>query len=138
MINSFIRSAFISSSPKTYSHEAFVEDYSKRRVNLSLLQRGLLALGSASISITNPYRGDMIACLGETTGESALEHCQREMMSSEEGRRILTEKPRINTQTVDLDYLKNLPEETVGKTYYDFLVNNVRAFFIIFYVVEFF
>ncbi|XP_058797043.1 ubiquinone biosynthesis protein COQ4 homolog, mitochondrial-like isoform X2 [Phymastichus coffea] len=113
-----------SSTYKPFSHDAFVEDYAKRRVELSILQRALLAAGSATISITNPYRGDMIACLGETTGETALNHCLRQMMASEEGQRILNDKPRINTATVDLDYLKSLPAATVGKTYSDFLENN--------------
>lgn len=36
------------------------------------------------------------------------------------------EAPRINSSTVDLERLKNLPEGTVGKVYHDFLEKNVR------------
>ncbi|XP_008217464.1 ubiquinone biosynthesis protein COQ4 homolog, mitochondrial isoform X2 [Nasonia vitripennis] len=111
-------------SPRGYSYEAFVEHYAKHHVDLSLLQRALLTAGSATISITDPFRGDMIACLGETTGDPALRHCRSQMLTTAEGQRILTEKPRINTQTVDLAYLKGLPEGTVGKTYSDFLEAN--------------
>lgn len=86
----------------------------------------LLTAGSAVISLANPFRGDMIACLGETTGTNALVHCRQQMESTVEGQRILAEKPRVNTSTVDLSRLKDLPPGTVGKTYRDFLENNVR------------
>ncbi|XP_032672483.1 ubiquinone biosynthesis protein COQ4 homolog, mitochondrial isoform X3 [Odontomachus brunneus] len=81
-------------------------------------------MGSAVISLANPYRGDMIACLGETTGKNALVHCHRILKSTAEGQRILEQKPRVNTSTVDLSYLKDLPPGTVGRTYRDFLDNN--------------
>lgn len=106
--------------------ETFLEDYSKHHIPLSSLQRVLLAVGSSAISLANPFRGDMIACLAETTGTKALMHCHRQMKSTEEGQRILARKPRINTSTIDLSYLKSLPEGTVGRTYHDFLDNNVR------------
>ena len=83
-------------------------------------------MGSAAISLANPYRGDMIACLGETTGRNALMHCHQQMKNTNEGQRILAQKPRINTSTVDLSYLKDLPLGTVGRTYRDFLDDNVR------------
>ncbi|XP_012523413.1 ubiquinone biosynthesis protein COQ4 homolog, mitochondrial [Monomorium pharaonis] len=104
--------------------DAFLEDYAKHHVSLSPLQRALLTVGSAAISLANPFRGDMIACLGETTGTNALAHCHRQMKSTSEGRRILAEKPRVNTSTVNLSYLKDLPPGTVGRTYRDFLGDN--------------
>lgn len=106
--------------------EAFLEDYAKHHVSLSPLQRVLLTVGSAAVSLMNPYRGDMIACLGETTGTNALARCRQLMKSTSEGQRILAQKPRINTSTVDLSYLKDLPPGTVGRTYRDFLDDNVR------------
>ncbi|KYN19448.1 UDP-sugar transporter UST74c [Trachymyrmex cornetzi] len=104
--------------------EAFLEDYAKHHVSLSPLQRVLLTMGSAAISLANPSRGDMIACLGETTGRNALMHCHQQMKNTNEGQRILAQKPRINTSTVDLSYLKDLPSGTVGRTYRDFLDDN--------------
>ncbi|KAG5346686.1 US74C protein, partial [Acromyrmex charruanus] len=104
--------------------EAFLEDYAKHHVSLSPLQRVLLTMGSAAVSLTNPSRGDMIACLGETTGRNALVHCHQQMKNTNEGQRILAQKPRINTSTVDLSYLKDLPPGTVGRTYRDFLNDN--------------
>lgn len=69
----------------------------------------------------------MIACLGETTGANALVYCHQQMTNTSEGQRILTQKPRINTSTVNLSLLRDLPIGTVGRTYYDFLDKNVRC-----------
>lgn len=67
----------------------------------------------------------MIACLGETTGAHSLRNILAEMRRSEEGSRILIDKPRINTRTIDLDALKNLPEDSFGYLYRKFLDDNV-------------
>lgn len=37
------------------------------------------------------------------------------------------DRPRINTSTLDLDYLRQLPKETFGHAYYRFLADNVSA-----------
>lgn len=111
-----------------YSREAYKDDFAKNHVPLTSFQRTLLAAGSAFISITNPYRGDMIACHGETTGEKALIYCWKQMQNTHEGQRILDQRPRIHSSTVDLLALKNLPDGTVGKTYSSFLEVNVRIF----------
>ncbi|XP_014476724.1 PREDICTED: UDP-sugar transporter UST74c-like [Dinoponera quadriceps] len=118
------RSVFSGRFATTSTSKTFLEDYAKHRVSLSPLQRVLLTAGSAAISLANPHRGDMIACLGEITGTNALVHCHRMLKSTAEGQRILEQKPRINTSTVDLSYLKDLPPGTVGRIYRDFLDNN--------------
>ncbi|TGZ38176.1 Ubiquinone biosynthesis protein COQ4, mitochondrial [Temnothorax longispinosus] len=104
--------------------KAYLEDYAKHHVSLSPLQRVLLTMGSAAVSLANPYRGDMIACLGETTGTNALVRCHQWMKDTSEGQRVLAQKPRVNTSTVDLAYLRDLPPGTVGRTYRDFLDDN--------------
>lgn len=67
----------------------------------------------------------MIACLGETTGGLSLSKNLELMRASEEGQRILHDKPRINTSTIDLDALRALPQTTFGHTYVKFLDDNV-------------
>lgn len=47
------------------------------------------------------------------------------MEESEEGQEILRSRPRINTNTVNFDKLRKLPEGTFGKAYSDFLEKNV-------------
>lgn len=68
----------------------------------------------------------MIACLGELTGYEALHNILETMNSSEEGKRILEQKPRINTTTVDLEMLKRLPPYSFGRVYVEFLETNVN------------
>lgn len=46
------------------------------------------------------------------------------MMEDPEGYRILAQKPRINSKTVDLEYLATLPETTLGGEYLNFLKRN--------------
>ena len=111
---------------RRYASDGFIEDFSKHHVQLSRLQRTVLTAGAAALSLADPFRADMIACLGETTGGSALSHCLHRMRSSNEGQRILDERPRINTNTVDFSKLRDLPNGTLGKTYHNFLEVNVR------------
>jgi ubiquinone biosynthesis protein COQ4 len=70
----------------------------------------------------------MIACLGETTGVTALQRILEHMENSPEGVEILSEKPRINTKTVDLEKLRQLPENTFGRKYWEFLDKNVSQY----------
>jgi ubiquinone biosynthesis protein COQ4 len=63
----------------------------------------------------------MVAVFGETTAGPALPQMLDRMLESEEGRRILKERPRINSNTVDLAALARLPEGTFGKTYVTWL-----------------
>ncbi|XP_066138874.1 ubiquinone biosynthesis protein COQ4 homolog, mitochondrial [Euwallacea fornicatus] len=103
---------------------SFKEDFEKNHCSINPFQRYLLTIGSATISLLNPYRGDLIACLGETTGVDALKYMKSCMEQSKEGRQILQEQPRINTKTVLMNHLKHLPEDTLGYTYHKFLEKN--------------
>ncbi|XP_078739185.1 ubiquinone biosynthesis protein COQ4 homolog, mitochondrial [Lampetra fluviatilis] len=87
-------------------------------------QRALLAAGSAFMSLYNPYRHDMVAVLSETTGVSALRRLRSAMADTEEGRRVLSERPRISTSTLDLPRLRSLPAGTLGHEYTEFLRRN--------------
>lgn len=92
------------------------------------MQRAILAAGAAAISFVDPFRGDMIACLAETTGTDALSYCHRKMLATSEGSRILARKPRISSSTIDFSALRRLPQGTLGRIYCDFLDVNVSSF----------
>src|SRR5271156_5689556 len=91
-------------------------------VPLSTTERGLLAFGSAFMSLYNPWRGgmiftlnqltaDMVAALGEATASPFFINKLRDtMLSDPTGRRILREQPRITSTTLDIEKLKNLPD----------------------------
>lgn len=87
-------------------------------VPLTYLERGALALGSAFGSLKNPYRHDLIASLGEATAKPYfISRLHRAMLSDPTGRRILRDRPRITSQTMSLERLRQLPENTVGRAY---------------------
>ena len=73
------------------------------------------------MAISDPSRGDMVATFGETTGHFALKTMRNKMAADPVGRQILTDKPRIRTSSVDVDYLSSLPENTFGRVYAQFL-----------------
>ncbi|KAF6123747.1 coenzyme Q4 [Phyllostomus discolor] len=83
----------------------------------SPLQKALLAAGSAGMALYNPYRHDMVAVLGETTGRRALKVLRDQMKRDPEGAQILQERPRISLSTLDLGKLQSLPEGSLGREY---------------------
>lgn len=92
----------------------------------SRLQKVLLAAGSAGMALYNPYRHDMVAVLGETTGCHTLKVLRDRMKKDPEGAQILQERPRISLSTLDLGKLQSLPEGSLGREYVRFLdVNRV-------------
>lgn len=93
-------------------------------IPLTNLQKLLLAIGSGVTAIIDPYRHDLVADFGETTGYQALKWMEKGMMSSEEGRQILADKPRLRTSSVDFKELERLPENTFGYHYARFYIDN--------------
>uniref|UniRef100_A0A8D1G6Y2 Coenzyme Q4 n=2 Tax=Sus scrofa TaxID=9823 RepID=A0A8D1G6Y2_PIG len=91
----------------------------------SLLQKALLAAGSAVMALYDPYRHDMVAVLGETTGRRTLKFLRDQMKRDPEGAQILQERPRISMSTLDLEKLRSLPEGSFGCEYLRFLDVNV-------------
>ncbi|KAJ4477497.1 coenzyme Q biosynthesis protein Coq4-domain-containing protein [Lentinula aciculospora] len=86
-------------------------------IPLNPFENAFLAVGSAVMSLLDPYRADLIAALGETTAGPALPRLRDIMLASPEGRQILKDRPRISTKTVDMNALAQLPESTLGRTY---------------------
>jgi ubiquinone biosynthesis protein Coq4 len=64
---------------------------------------------------------DMVAAVGDLTSGPILPTLRDHMLASPEGRRILKERPRINTNTVEMQKLASLPEGTFGRTYVTWL-----------------
>lgn len=90
-------------------------------IHTTCFQKSLLAVGSATLSLATPWRDDMIAVMGEVTGDQAIRYMHGKMKNDHVGSRILEERPRINSKTVDYDHLRTLPEDTFGKKYIDFI-----------------
>ncbi|GFT07269.1 ubiquinone biosynthesis protein COQ4 homolog, mitochondrial [Nephila pilipes] len=109
-------------------HQKFSENISKPLYNdhipTSLVQKTLLTLGSSVLCITDPFRHDMIAVLGETTGYTSAKQIREKMLNDPEGNAILNDKPRINSNTLDYKFLASLPHGTLGHAYLTFLKDN--------------
>ncbi|XP_047665231.1 ubiquinone biosynthesis protein COQ4 homolog, mitochondrial isoform X1 [Tachysurus fulvidraco] len=88
------------------------------------IQKALLAVGSGVAALQNPYRHDMVAVLGETTGHLALLKLKHRMSIDPEGHTILTERPRIRLSTLDLSRMSTLPAGSLGREYLRFLEDN--------------
>ena len=60
----------------------------------------------------------LIAALGEATAQPFfISHLRNKMLSDPTGRRILRDRPRITSKTMLLERLRELPENSVGRTY---------------------
>ncbi|KAI0787599.1 coenzyme Q biosynthesis protein Coq4-domain-containing protein [Fomes fomentarius] len=90
-------------------------------VPLNWFEHGFLTLGSAFMALANPRRGDMVAALGDLTSGPVLPRLRDRMLESPEGRQILKERPRINSETLDMNKLALLPEGTFGNAYVTWL-----------------
>lgn len=108
-------------------------------IPLSMPEKAFMAVGSGLMALLDPRRAgvhsicaiftmlltlctlDMVAAAGETTIGPVLPRLRDHMLDIPEGRRILKERPRINSNTVDLAALARLPENTLGRTYVTWL-----------------
>ncbi|KAK4192595.1 putative ubiquinone biosynthesis protein coq-4 [Podospora australis] len=91
-------------------------------VPLSTIEKAALAIGSGIMSLRDPRRGDLIAAFAEATATPYFIYRLRDaMLSSPTGRRILRDRPRITSTSLNLPYLRSLPENTVGRTYITWL-----------------
>ncbi|XP_063599705.1 ubiquinone biosynthesis protein COQ4 homolog, mitochondrial-like isoform X2 [Penaeus indicus] len=96
----------------------------EHHIPTDICQKSLLTVGAAAAALLDPRRHDMVAVLGETTGHTALSKIYAMMIEDEEGRQILIDKPRINSSTLNLPFLRQLPEGTLGHAYIKFLDDN--------------
>ncbi|RKO86889.1 coenzyme Q biosynthesis protein Coq4-domain-containing protein [Blyttiomyces helicus] len=88
---------------------------------LRLLERAAIAFSSAFGALRDPMRQDLVAALGETTGPPTLIRMRDRMLEHPTGRRILRERPLINSSTVDLAALRRLEDGMFGREYVRFL-----------------
>lgn len=129
LLRGVLRSSVAAGSRRGVSNKAYPD-----HIPLSTFEHAFLTVGTGLAALLNPRRGgeydilvdligthasglDMVAAFGELTAVPVLPRLRDKMLASEEGRAILKERPRINTKTVDMDALSNLPEGTFGRAY---------------------
>ncbi|KAL5036499.1 hypothetical protein BDV3_005175 [Batrachochytrium dendrobatidis] len=85
------------------------------------LSQLLIGTRAAFTALRDPTRADMVAALGEVTGHTVLKRIRDRMLLDKTGRRILRERPVINSKMVDLNRLRSLAPTTFGRSYVEFL-----------------
>eukprot|EP00201_Polytomella_parva_P019343 CAMPEP_0175047972 /NCGR_PEP_ID=MMETSP0052_2-20121109/5908_1 /TAXON_ID=51329 ORGANISM="Polytomella parva, Strain SAG 63-3" /NCGR_SAMPLE_ID=MMETSP0052_2 /ASSEMBLY_ACC=CAM_ASM_000194 /LENGTH=238 /DNA_ID=CAMNT_0016311939 /DNA_START=80 /DNA_END=796 /DNA_ORIENTATION=+ len=83
------------------------------------LQKGAIAILSGLGALLRPQRGDLVATMGETTGEFLLPYLKSRMSNNPEGRLILMEKPRVTDEI--LRKAAAMPAGTFGAAYAEFM-----------------
>lgn len=87
---------------------------------LNGFQKVLLGITASVGAFQDPRRGDLVAIVGETTGERALGSIAQRMRDCESGRRVLEKKPTV-TDGDTLDRLRDHSIHTFGGAYYAFM-----------------
>ncbi|OAG06906.1 ubiquinone biosynthesis protein coq4, mitochondrial [Paraphaeosphaeria sporulosa] len=91
-------------------------------IPLTRAERLGLALGSGLMSFLDPRRGDLIAAFGEATAQPYfINHLRDRMLLNPTGRRILRDRPRLTSTSLDIPRLRLLPKNTVGYAYTEWL-----------------
>ncbi|WYZ45567.1 hypothetical protein EsH8_VIII_000883 [Colletotrichum jinshuiense] len=91
-------------------------------VPLNKIERTSLAIGAGIWSLLSPYRADLIAAVGETTATPYFIYRLRDaMLADPTGRRILRDRPSITSTSLNLDRLRAMPENSVGRAYVSWL-----------------
>ncbi|KAB2107974.1 Ubiquinone biosynthesis protein [Alternaria gaisen] len=87
-------------------------------IPLTRVERLGLAIGSGLGSFLDPRRGDLIASFGEATAQPYFIYKLRDrMLLNPTGRRILRDRPRLTSTSLDIPRLRNLPPNTLGYAY---------------------
>ena len=97
---------------KTENNEKLYDHH----IPTSMLQKLILAGGSALVGLADPWRADMVAVSGEVTASpAALRALRDKMLACDEGRVVLETRPRITSSI--LTDLAALPPNTLGFRY---------------------
>lgn len=91
-------------------------------VPLNLFQRLFLFAGSGIAAFVNPRRADLVATFGEMTMQPFFaDRLRKQMLMDPVGRKILRERPRITSTTLDIPKLRQYPANSLGKVYTEWL-----------------
>lgn len=88
-------------------------------------ERALLGVGSSLGLLVSPRRGDLLTVLTQVSSYPRIDHLVQQMHSTHEGRRLLVERPSLNSHTVNTDALAQLPEHTFGRVWLEWLRANL-------------
>ena len=85
--------------------------------DLSMSQRMFLVPYYGLGAIINPERGDLVAGLGDVTGERQLRSLRLRLEKTAAGRKLLKDKPLITEASLNFSSLQDLPANSLGNLY---------------------
>ena len=88
--------------------------------SLSIAQRAFVIPYFGIGAIADPRRGDLVAGLGDATGERQLQKIKSILLSTSRGRRLMTEKPLITASSLNLS-TQSFPDGSLGQKYAEFM-----------------
>lgn len=91
---------------------------------LSNAERISKMIGRGIDGIKDPNNGNHFSELTDLSSLNTLRWIKIKMEASDEGRRIISNKPRVNTQTINFQDLKYFNNNTLGYQYYDYMTKN--------------
>lgn len=91
------------------------------RYKLSVAQRAFLIPYFGLTGLLDPTQGDRIAGLGDVTSFPVLYRLKRDLLSTDAGRKLLRDKPILTSKTLDPNYLKTLPQNSLGFGYFNYM-----------------
>lgn len=84
-------------------------------------ERAVIAVRALTALLKNPDDTSQVFVLGLVTGRITLPHLLTRIAFSDEGARLLRDRPTIDSQHVDYAMLRGLPNGTLGREYVRFL-----------------
>ncbi len=88
---------------------------------LSALQRAFLIPYHSVSSILDPTRGDQVAGLGDATSHLAIKKLHSRFLQTKSGQDLIKFKPLITEETLHVNKLRQLPLNTLGRRYVDYM-----------------
>jgi ubiquinone biosynthesis protein COQ4 len=88
---------------------------------LSTVEKLLYSVGGSVMAMIDPERADMVAAVGDVTGEWALRRMRDSMLRTSSGSELLRLKPVITKQAIGWDRLGTLDENTFGRHYFEWM-----------------
>lgn len=108
--------------PKPSQLIDILKNYSPLSSNSQRIEK---MLGSAVEGLRDPENGNHFSHLTDLSSLHVLRWIKVKMEESEEGNKILQEKPRINEDTLNFSELKNYDKNSLGYHYYTYMNENM-------------
>lgn len=99
----------------------FRELFRRNYIPVTTFEKVLLSISSCAEGLKDPTDSNHVACITELTSNRALRRLQILMRSTIDGRRIIKERPLIDSSKYSIKGLLAYPEDSLGRRYGEFL-----------------